>query len=189
MNACISKNEAEQLNLPKYFTGRACKRGHVSERYTKSSVCCACAAENSWSRNHTDPNFIEKRRSQFKRHYARNKATILKKSTEWNRSHPINAMISRAKTRAGRKGLEFDITLDDIIIPATCPVLGIPLKLTGEGKREDHSPSLDRIDSSKGYTKDNVVVISWRANRIKNDATAQELQLIVQYITSSNAHS
>ena len=43
---------------------------------------------------------------------------------------------------------------------------------------KDNSPSLDRIDSSKGYTPDNVWVISRRANIIKHDATLEELLLI-----------
>ncbi len=47
-------------------------------------------------------------------------------------------MLSRAKYRAKQKGLEFNITKEDIIIPDTCPLLGTPME----------SPSLDRIDSS-----------------------------------------
>jgi len=46
----------------------------------------------------------------------------------------------------------------------------------------DHSPSLDRIDNSKGYTKDNVMVISFRANNIKKDANLQELKALVRYL-------
>jgi hypothetical protein len=42
--------------------------------------------------------------------------------------------------------------------------------------------SLDRIDSSKGYIKGNVWVISLRANRIKNDSTPQELRLIADKV-------
>jgi predicted RND superfamily exporter protein len=48
-----------------------------------------------------------------------------------------------------------------------------------EGDRE-YTPSLDRIDSKKGYTPDNVWVISHRANQIKNDATIEELKLITE---------
>ena len=79
-------------------------------------------------------------------------------------------MWSRAKYRAKQKGLEFNITKEDIIIPDTCPLLGTPME----------SPSLDRIDSSKGYIKGNVWVISNRANTLKNDATLSELKLLVE---------
>lgn len=42
------------------------------------------------------------------------------------------------------------------------------------------SPSLDRIDSSKGYVKGNVRVISARANMLKNNATVEELTLVLK---------
>lgn len=79
-----------------------------------------------------------------------------------------------AKGRAKAKGIPVDITEADIRIPSVCPVLGIPL-FKGTGKLTDNSPTLDRIDSTGGYTKDNVLVVSARANRIKSDATIEEL--------------
>ena len=88
-----------------------------------------------------------------------------------------------ARQRANLKGLEFTITPNDIVIPKLCPVLGIPLSPTvGMGSRKitelESSPSIDRIDNSKGYTKDNICVISLRANNIKKDATLTELRLL-----------
>jgi hypothetical protein len=50
------------------------------------------------------------------------------------------------------------------------------------GVKQDNSYSLDRIDSSKGYVKGNIWVISLRANRIKNDSTPQELRLIADKV-------
>ena len=41
-------------------------------------------------------------------------------------------------------------------------------------------PSLDRIDGAKGYVKGNVRVISHRANMLKNDATIEELELVLK---------
>lgn len=92
-------------------------------------------------------------------------------------------MFTAAQERARKKNLEFDITKDDIEIPDTCPVLGITIKSgigrPGENKLVsgaiDSSPSLDRIDNSKGYIKGNVRVISWRANYLKNTATLDEM--------------
>lgn len=86
-----------------------------------------------------------------------------------------------AKYRASKKGLEFTITQADIHIPDTCPVLGIPLSTSTSG-RQPNSPSLDRIDNSKGYTPSNIQVISWRANRIKADASADELRRVLAYM-------
>ena len=74
-----------------------------------------------------------------------------------------------AKSRATKKGREFNIELEDIVIPETCPVFGAPLT----------EPSIDRLDSSKGYVKGNIRVISLRANLLKNDATVEELTLVL----------
>ena len=51
----------------------------------------------------------------------------------------------------------------------------------GVSERED-SPSLDRLDSSLGYTPENVWWISYRANRLKNDSTLEELEKLVKAI-------
>lgn len=81
------------------------------------------------------------------------------------------------KTRARKKGLAFDLTEEDINIPSHCPVLGIPLfHKRGKGTGpHDNSPSLDRIIPEKGYVKGNVIVVSSKANRIKSNATADEI--------------
>lgn len=83
-------------------------------------------------------------------------------------------MLDRSKSRAKKKGFEHNITIEDIFIPDTCPLLGIPL-FVGRGGVCPNSPTLDRIDSSKGYVKDNVWVISYKANTIKSNATPEEL--------------
>lgn len=89
-------------------------------------------------------------------------------------------MLVAAKSRAGRKGLEFSITMEDVVIPDKCPILGIYISTKYKLRRGENSPSLDRIDNTKGYVPGNVRVISWRANRLKNDATPEELQLLAQ---------
>ncbi len=84
-----------------------------------------------------------------------------------------------AKKRAAVKGLEFTLSIHDIpAVPATCPVLGISIGQEGAGRATDNSPSLDRIKPALGYVVGNVRIVSWRANRLRNDATARELQLL-----------
>src|ERR1700722_15677552 len=69
-----------------------------------------------------------------------------------------NLLLCYARRRAKDKKMEFSITIDDIVIPEKCPVLGIPLFRIAN-KHCPNSPSLDRIDNLKGYTKDNICVI------------------------------
>lgn len=96
-------------------------------------------------------------------------------------SESIRSLYKSAKSRAKQRSEEFSIDLEDVVVPDKCPILGIPLKYN-RGIKEDNSYSLDRIDSSKGYIKGNIWVISLRANRIKNDSTPQELRLIADKV-------
>lgn len=85
-------------------------------------------------------------------------------------------LLKFAKDRAKKRGLEFTLTPADLFIPTHCPILGFELRINYKGLTgNDFSPSLDRIDNSKGYTPDNVVVVSFRANRIKKTSSADEL--------------
>lgn len=77
------------------------------------------------------------------------------------------------------KGMAFNIGPEDLHVPALCPVLGIPLVL-GAPPNADTCPSVDRIDPSRGYTKGNVRVISYRANLLKNNATLDEHRLVYE---------
>jgi len=83
-------------------------------------------------------------------------------------------IFSATKARAKRLSIPFNITLDDISVPTICPVLSIPLQF-GSRKFRDNSASIDRIDPKRGYVKGNVIVISLRANKIKQDASPEEI--------------
>ena len=88
-------------------------------------------------------------------------------------------MFHNAKHRAKKKGLSFTITIDDIVIPETCPLLGIPLVSTSD-KRDPRNPSLDQRQPGKGYTQENIWVISSRANWLKADGTLEEFKMLVE---------
>lgn len=94
---------------------------------------------------------------------------------EWKESHPEKYLLSCAKYRATKEGIQFDLEISDIVVPKRCPYLGI--KLTSEKGKGflDNLMSLDRIDPKNGYVKGNVEVISYKANRMKNDASEEEL--------------
>ena len=85
----------------------------------------------------------------------------------------VGLWIERIRQRAKRHGMECDLKTNDIVIPDLCPLLGIPLFFT-DGKQAANTPSIDRIDNSKGYTRDNIQIISWEANRLKSNVTADQ---------------
>jgi hypothetical protein len=87
-------------------------------------------------------------------------------------------MFLTAKRGARLRGLEFSIQIEDLTIPEVCPIFGIPLE-KGINNRVAASPSIDRIDNTKGYVPGNVWIISWRANRLKCDATLEEMETLV----------
>jgi hypothetical protein len=94
-------------------------------------------------------------------------------------------LLNASKQRARDKDRLHDITVDDIKalypVDGCCPIFGLKLEFNGAGFR-DSSPSIDRIDSTKGYTRDNIQIISWKANRIKGAASLQDLEMLVAYL-------
>lgn len=92
-------------------------------------------------------------------------------------------MLWAARNRAKTFNLPFNIDLEDIFIPDYCPVLRIKLEPTGYGlSNNDSSPSLDRINPILGYVKGNVAVISWKANKIKRNYTADDLRKVAEWL-------
>jgi len=99
----------------------------------------------------------------------------------WKSVHPKRYMVNKARQRAKLRGLPFSITADDIHIPQVCPVLGIPL-FWGDEQKSDNSPSLDCLIPNLRYVRGNIFVISTRANRIKNDASWEELERVAKWV-------
>lgn len=103
-------------------------------------------------------------------------------SRTYREKHPKKAILKSARINAKKLGVTFSLKEEDIKIPKICPVLQIPIK-NGE-KRVGYS--IDRIIPEKGYVKDNIKIISDRANRLKNNASIEELKLLVAYLDTHN---
>lgn len=90
---------------------------------------------------------------------------------------------NRLKASAKKRNIQFNLTLTDLnnlTWPISCPITGLPL-VSNKGKPQDNSFSIDRVDSSKGYTIDNIIVISYKANRLKSNATKEELNQLSDF--------
>lgn len=136
----------------------------------------------------------EKRKQKAKEYYHKNKETVIEKVREYRdanrdeiqekgrkyyRRNIKNRILNAARTRAKKAGMVFDITLDDIILPKYCPLLGVELKINeSRTGNKDNSFSLDRIDSKKGYEKNNVWIISHKANTMKSSSTIEEFRIM-----------
>lgn len=154
-----SRKEAKELGKTRYFTGIPCKHGHVCERKVHNAGCVEC----------------------FKIYSKEYKSKFTRKGTQTNRHYLLwsdgKKLLTYAKNRARKNGIEFSITEDDFEIPTHCPILGIKLE-----RYTDYAPSLDRRDNSLGYVKGNVFVISQRANRMKGDLDIPILLRLLEYL-------
>lgn len=142
-------------------------------------VCTKCAARRQKKYN------LNNKYAAVKRYKERHKSQIAARRLAKYRSDPAKILLARARWRARAKGVEFSLNVSDVVIPATCPVLGIRLELGGRGRgyaAMRNSPTIDRFDNTKGYTPDNIRVISWRANSLKADATVQEMEAVLRYM-------
>lgn len=103
------------------------------------------------------------------------------KSRTWYKRNAPKVLLNSARARARKLKLHFALDEKDIVIPTHCPVLGIPI-LRGAKFSSPNSPTLDRVDPKGFYVPNNVRVISWRANRLKSNGTAEEFERIAAYI-------
>jgi hypothetical protein len=83
-----------------------------------------------------------------------------------------------ARWRAKKKSLPFNLDIEDIHIPGRCPVVNHIILKRGPGKLCNASPTVDRVIPALGYVRGNVRVISALANRLKSNATAEQLLAI-----------
>ncbi|QIG69392.1 hypothetical protein EVB79_022 [Rhizobium phage RHph_N3_13] len=93
-----------------------------------------------------------------------------------------SAQLGTIKVKCVSKGIPFDLHHSDVDWPTHCPILGIKLERNGLDGDRSSSPSIDRIIPELGYVKDNVRVISNKANRMKQNATRDELEMFSKNI-------
>ena len=186
LNYCICCSRTQnRLSLNKYFFKKCImcnKKKHCNffdgarSEDKKRCICRDCWILNKMSsKSAKDRNILSKLRLQKDPSYKEKQRLISRKERHKNY---IRHMFNSAKGRAKKKNMEFNIELEDIIIPEVCPVFGFPFVI---GKQAT-APSLDRIDSSKGYIKGNIQVISGRANTMKSDANLDELKSFANWL-------
>ena len=114
----------------------------------------------------------------WRSYYKKNQAQLKKKQRHQYRKNIGAYLMYAAKQRAAQLGICFNLTKEDVRVPLRCPIFGVKFRVG----HPDWCPSLDRIDSHKGYVKGNVQIISFRANRLKSNATAAELRAVADWL-------
>ena len=165
-----------------------------------SNKCKACTytKQRKYKKNNPDiikaqkKRYYENNKDKFRQRYQENKERIAQnaKKSRTGKEGYIKTMICSAKTRAKAKNWDFDLDLD-FLLEVTgdyCPVDGLPFDWNRELDQDNSLPltipSLDRIDSSQGYTKNNVIIIGDKWNRWKNNMSLDDLELLVKYVRS-----
>tara|TARA_R110000824_G_scaffold263841_1_gene452668 strand:- start:7 stop:528 length:522 start_codon:yes stop_codon:yes gene_type:complete len=136
----------------------------------------------------------ERLRKWQKTYYAKNRDKILlqhrnnnniKKYSDIKRYY-LTRKISHLRTSTRRRSMEeLTLTREELLdaIPRdlTCPIFKTKFTFTDNKKEMLSTLSVDRIDNNRGYHKDNIVVVSSRANAIKSAATVKELYQVADF--------
>ncbi len=113
-----------------------------------------------------------------------------RKNYQIGNSRWINTITSQTKGRAKKLNIPFDEQAVRIALkncPEVCPVFKTKFVIgEGAGPKES-SPTLDRIIPENGYVTGNVCVISWKANRLKNNSSFEELLQVVEWLDEQNS--
>jgi hypothetical protein len=153
----MARDEALRNKQLTYFTGKPCRHGHIAERRTSNYQCIQCAKEI---------------------HYVTDR-------DNYRYGNTLLRQFNTRKQQAKNKGIPFTVTYEEIEKPEYCPVFGIKLNYgwSGVGGPSDHTKaSFDKVIPALGYVPGNVFIISWRANKLKNNMSIEELEQILKYM-------
>jgi hypothetical protein len=164
----------------KRYMGQPCIHGHSGERYVRNNTCVECHKKY---KIYQPTGGIPGRKRKYPVLVGPPKPKGFKKHLDkYDTSTAIGAWIWRSKH--GRKAkARSDLRVKDYeaLVVTHCPLLEIELSYEEfVGNVPQNYATLDRIDSSKGYEKNNVQIISFKANTIKGDATIEEMGLLLK---------
>ena len=184
----ISKDQAKSLGMKQYFTGKVCRNGHIAARWIFDGKCRECSRLKStrygkknrekiagYKRNYYVVN--REKLAEYNRMYqADNREKIaerLSKNSESPQGRTAH-LLKLAKGRAKQKHLDFTLTHEFVLgalEAGTCQLTGLPFVLEQDERWRRHplGPSLYKSDPADGYTGDNVRVVTWGINILRNE--------------------
>jgi hypothetical protein len=152
---------------------KKCSCGEVNpdnfykEQRSKCKKCVLAGAKNKYS------NLSESDKNSY-----------IKKQGKWQDDNFIRFRLLQAKSRAKSKNLPCEITADYLqslldYQENKCFYSGMEMKLSRAGA---YTASIDRVDSTKGYVKGNIVFVISAVNTMKNDLPEKEFLSIIESI-------
>lgn len=162
---CTRCQQEKDLDKKSFRVRKMKKNGELQYR----SECRECERKfnNNWKQNNS-----ERVKNSSKEYREKTRNSLL---------HQAMRLIKDSKQRAKKKNLEHTLTKEELYIPKYCPVLGHELKPNKGTTASACSPTIDRMNNNRGYTKDNIKVISFEANTIKGSATSDKLFKVALY--------
>lgn len=152
MKPVIDRRDAKHLGHKKYFTGKPCKEGHVSERLVANGICCACNAGRIKKWRDENP---KKKLSHYQRYREKNAVAIM-----------VNSARARtAKLKATPKWADHT-TIMYMYWLARCLT-----RMTGIKHEVDHIYPLRGKNSCGLHVENNLQILTRVANRKKSNKT------------------
>lgn len=154
MTSPTSRKEAIAAGVPVFRTGKPCRRGHLSERQTASGTCVECLRLWRISKRGGEASkaYYEANKDAFKVNARRYQLT---QKTE----RPWAGPIRTSRLRARERNLEHTLTSGwgKRTFNGVCAISGLPFRVDESGSPgpKPFSPTIDRIDPTKGYTPEN----------------------------------
>ena len=194
-----AKKEAERKYQREYM--RVWRKRHLERERARSRAWRDAHLEQERQRTRDwiarwreqNPDALRERSAKY---YRANSAELKEKATKWKKENPdkvlqarrrpstrMRRLIVQAGSRARKRGLEFDGLVElSHTVPTHCVCCGKAFDYSN--RNPSLIPSLDRFDSSRGYTVDNVYVICFRCNSLKKDASLEEFENLVRYMSA-----
>jgi hypothetical protein len=156
-----------------------CKTQKSREEFHKSNITndklqAFCKICNSEATTVERRQFYNERR-KVRRQNTEYRQRELDKGREHRIKYREKYLLRSAKFRHQQQNIPFNLTLEDIVIPEYCPILKVPLTRDTMRKKDWNAPSIDKIIPELGYVKGNIMIISLKANLMKNNASKEEL--------------
>ena len=146
------------------YLGRPCPKGHNGLRYKSNNGCVQCSKERAQR-----PEEGQRLRASNKRRYAeiRDQRITQQKSYRATPNGRAYQLLQAARMRAKKRDEPMTLSVEWVlekIANGHCEVSGMEFDMSRAGTKNPYAPSIDRIDSNKGYTPENCRVILWALN-------------------------